>query len=492
MTGCATCLAEIFQRCNKFGNSPRTAPTRAQVPDPETSVHLRFDRGTIVLVGDGAESMVRALPGVLWDPRTLSFRALAHRYQDLRASLTNSAVRLHDSVMNARRPAETQRPELRPYQVASLLAWHAAGRRGVIALPTGAGKTRVALAAMAELETATLCLVPTRALLHQWRDAVAVIHAGPVGILGDGERSFAPVTLATFESALRAMPWLGNRFGLLIVDEAHHFGGGVRDEALQMCAAPARLGLTATPPEGESAALLAALIGPVVQRLAISDLTGTYLAELDACVVRVALDPEERACWEADQRRFRAVFREFSRMCPGADWNAFVAIASRTEQGRDALAAWRRMRRLVAWTRGKARAVEELTARHKDTRILIFTADNETAYAIARRFLIMPITCDIGRNERKRVLEAFGMGRLNALVSARVLNEGIDVPEAEVAIIVGGTQGQREHVQRIGRLLRPGPGKRACVYELVTVGTHEARQSTERRRGLASQDSARI
>jgi superfamily II DNA or RNA helicase len=97
----------------------------------------------------------------------------------------------------------------------------------------------------------------------------------------------------------------------------------------------------------------------------------------------------------------------------------------------------------------------------------VFTADNAAAYAIAREHLIMPITCEIGRQERERALQGFREGKLRALVSARVLNEGIDVPEAEVAIIVGSTQGEREHVQRIGRLLRPSPGKRATVYELV-------------------------
>jgi superfamily II DNA or RNA helicase len=67
-----------------------------------------------------------------------------------------------------------------------------------------------------------------------------------------------------------------------------------------------------------------------------------------------------------------------------------------------------------------------------------------------------------------------------------VLNEGIDVPDADVAIIVGGARGEREHVQRIGRLLRPVAGKRAVVYELVTMATSEARQAAERRRGLAA------
>jgi superfamily II DNA or RNA helicase len=122
--------------------------------------------------------------------------------------------------------------------------------------------------------------------------------------------------------------------------------------------------------------------------------------------------------------------------------------------------------------------------------VLVFTADNAAAYAIAREHLIMPITCEIGRRERERALLAFREGKLRALVSARVLNEGIDVPDADVAIIVGGALGEREHVQRIGRLLRPVPGKRAIVYELVTLSTSEARRAAERRRALAAPRAA--
>ena len=130
-----------------------------------------------------------------------------------------------------------------------------------------------------------------------------------------------------------------------------------------------------------------------------------------------------------------------------------------------------------------------LLARHADSRVLVFTPDNATAYAVAREHLLMPITCDISRPERACALERFRRGELRALVSARVLNEGIDVPEAEVAIVVGGTQGEREHVQRIGRLLRPREGKTAIAYELVMRRTSEVVQSRRRRAGLAPRQS---
>jgi superfamily II DNA or RNA helicase len=124
--------------------------------------------------------------------------------------------------------------------------------------------------------------------------------------------------------------------------------------------------------------------------------------------------------------------------------------------------------------------------------VLIFTADNETAYAIAREHLVMPLTCDIGRPERDDVLERFRNGDLRTLVSARVLNEGLDVPDADVAVVVGGALGEREHVQRVGRLLRPSEGKRAAVYELVTRNTIEVGQALRRRQGLVVRRSAQL
>ena len=132
----------------------------------------------------------------------------------------------------------------------------------------------------------------------------------------------------------------------------------------------------------------------------------------------------------------------------------------------------------------------ELLRAHRGQKILVFTPDNETAYTIARDHLVMPLTCDIERKERAAALDLFRNGELTVLVSSRVLNEGLDVPEASVAIVVGGSQGEREHVQRVGRILRPAPGKRAIIYELVTTGTAEVDQAARRRAGLGRRRNA--
>jgi hypothetical protein len=158
---------------------------------------------------------------------------------------------------------------------------------------------------------------------------------------------------------------------------------------------------------------------------------------------------------------FRDVMHRFRRFHPGATWDEFAKAAARTDEGRRAIAAWHRARKITAFPEAKRTMVGALLARHRAARTIVFVADNPTAYAISREHLIMPLTCDIKRKERERVLGLFKEGKLRALVSAQVLNEGLDVPDAEVGIIVAGSKGEREHVQRVGRVLRPRPGKRA-------------------------------
>lgn len=456
-------------------------------------MRLTFEHGTVV-VSEPPDLDLGFAPGLMWDPRVELWRAPARFHSDLVRALRAKKLPLDDRVRPRPSPRmpEWTTPELRPYQKGALMAWALAERRGLVVLPTGAGKTRVAVAALAELRLPALIVVPTRALLAQWHAELSRVCPDPVGIWGDGERVNGTVTVATFESAYRLMPELGARFDVLVVDEVHHFGLGARDELMEMCVAKHRLGLTATPPDPMALARLEGLMGPVVYELGVADLSGTYLAEFDRIELRLPLEPDERLKYQKDHQRFAEVFRGFAQQNPGASWADFTSIAMQSVEGRAALAAWRRSRRLLGLTRKKLAAVHEILERHRQSKVLVFTADNDAAYAIAKRELVMPITCEIRRRERARVLSAFRDGSIRALVSSQVLNEGLDVPDADVAVVVGGTRGEREHVQRIGRLLRPSPGKRATVYELVSAGTREVLQSRQRSRGLAAAHAALV
>jgi superfamily II DNA or RNA helicase len=126
-----------------------------------------------------------------------------------------------------------------------------------------------------------------------------------------------------------------------------------------------------------------------------------------------------------------------------------------------------------------------LLGRHRADRALLFTQDNATCYAVSRRFLIPAITHQTKIRERSEILERFGEGSYGAVVTSKVLNEGVDIPAANVAIVISGSGSVREHVQRLGRILRKRDGKRALLYELYTADTSEAFTSERRREHVA-------
>src|SRR3989475_2443125 len=303
---------------------------------PLSSVRLLFDRGTTLLRDLDPGFDPSAIPGVLWDPRVQAYRTPAYRYRALRRELTRRGMPFSDEVRVPQLPLGSWSPiELRPYQEAALWAWELAQRRAVVVLPTGSGKTRLALAAMARAGSSALCLVPTRILLAQWLHHIKRTYAGPVGCYGDGAHELAALTVATFESAYRHMDRLGNRFDLLVVDEAHHFGCGLRDEALEMSIAPARLGLTATPPRDAAVAeRLVELVGPTAYELPIGDLAGTFLSGFASVTLPLDLTAAGRQAYEGWRTALRAVHAQCRRVAPAPGWGELAGAGARAVEGR--------------------------------------------------------------------------------------------------------------------------------------------------------------
>jgi superfamily II DNA or RNA helicase len=451
-------------------------------------MRIRFDRGTLVLEAEGDGEDPSQIPGATWDDDVRAWRAPAASHADVLVRCADRRVRISDEIAPARITGGWSLPQLRWYQTRALDAWAAAGRRGVIALPTGSGKTLVAIAAIARLAVATLIIVPTRVLLDQWARALALVYPNPIGRLGDGDHQILPLTVATYASAAIWAPRIGDQFGFVVVDEAHHVGAWCPSEVLEMLPAAARLGLTATPPE--TATTLAAHVGDVVYALSIDDLSGDALAPYELRTVPIALVPEERVRYRVMRSRFASAYRDHAQQFGRGDWNEFMRAVLRSPDARDGFEAWRTYRSLLAYSEGKRSAVREILARHAGERTLVFTSDNATAYTIARELLIMPITHEIDRKERAQVLAKFRTGELSVLVSSQVLDEGLDVPDADIAIIVGGTASARRHVQRIGRVLRPRAGKRAIIYELATEESTELGYVQRRRAGLSDRHRA--
>ena len=453
---------------------------------------LSWYAGTLEL--RGLERDAAPPPGCAWDERDACHRAPACGYADLVLWARDQGHALEDKARRYQELAQGARglPPSRPFQTEALDAWRKARGRGVVVLPTGAGKTHVALRAIDDRRRSALVVAPTLDLVRQWHD---LLHAafggddgmGAIGVLGGGQHEVQALTVSTYDSAWAHMEHLGARFGLVVFDEVHHLCAESYAQAARLCLAPYRLGLTATPERADGReALLAALVGPIVYRKEIDELEGEWLAEYDVVRLEVTLSDADRAAYDAARAEYRAfVHKSGVRLSSPQGWSELIKRAARSAEGRAALAAHRRQRALAFAAPQKLDEVERLLTQHAGARTLIFTDDNATAYAIARRFLVPVITHQTKVRERSAVLHAFSDGTLPILATSRVLNEGVDVPDAQVAIIVSGTGSVREHVQRLGRVLRRREGKRAVLYEIVTADTGEAHTSDRRRDHVA-------
>src|SRR6187551_202514 len=186
-------------------SSARQSPATLDPPPATASaVTLTFVGGTIELRGVAADAA--KLPGCLWDARTACFRAPAAAYADLRRALAAGAE--GGLVVDDRARGYTElergalvRREPRPYQAEALAAWQARRHRGVVVLPTGAGKTWVACLAIDDRRRSTLVVAPTLDLVRQWYDVLRTTFGVPVGVVGGGEYQVLPLTVSTYDSA---------------------------------------------------------------------------------------------------------------------------------------------------------------------------------------------------------------------------------------------------------------------------------------------------
>ena len=442
---------------------------------------MSYERGTVRIDGDVH------VPHAVWDSRSGCYRALAYKYRDIVEYLRSSGVEFEDNViMNVIPcPIFDAKIELRDYQKKAVERWMI-GKRGVIVLPTGAGKTHVALEIIKRLSVSTLVIVPTLALVEQWKERLSIF--GEVGEFSGRRKELKPVTVTTYDSAYINAEQLGDKFLLLVFDEVHHLPAESYRQIAEMSIAPYRLGLTAIPEREDGLhRLLPELVGGIVFEMSPKDLAGRYLADYEVRRIYVPLDEDEKRRYEEKAKKFRDyVLSRGIRLENLEDFRRMVMLTGIDEDAYEALRAWDEAKRIAFNSKNKLRKLRELLEQHRNDKIIIFTRHNDLVYRISRAFLIPAITHRTDRKERDEILRKFREGVYRAIVTSQVLDEGVDVPDANVGIIVSGTGSSREFIQRLGRLLRPKNGK-AILYELVSKETGEVKVSRRRKRVLKSQ-----
>lgn len=452
--------------------------------DETHSVTLTFHEGTLVVNGL-SHDLTQSLPFLLHDPRTNNFRCEAIHYRSLIQGLVSLKISFKDAAKVYQNQAWVTKDARQPfpYQLEALESWWSKKSRGVVVLPTGTGKTFLAVLAIIRMQRPTLVVTPTIDLMNQWHTVLTASLGVPVGMMGGGTHEIHDVTVTTYDSAHIHLAKWGNKFGFLVFDECHHLPGSVYSNIAIGSIAPFRLGLTATPERTDgNESMLEHLIGPFVFRKEIGELAGSYLASYESEIIHVDLSEDEKIDYENARKLYRdyLVKRGISLRDPSG-WQRFLAESSRFQEAKKAYDAFRLQKKIALHSKAKIDVLENLLLKHANDPCIIFAGDNAMVYAISRRFLIPAVTHETKAKERKQTLDKFKSGEYLAVVTNKVLNEGVDVPSAGVGIVLSGSGTVREHVQRLGRILRKYKDKQAILYEVISRNTSEELTSQRRR-----------
>jgi superfamily II DNA or RNA helicase len=471
-------------------------------------VTLTYDKGTIVIDG------LAHLPFAVLDPRTNVLRALALHYSDIIQYLKQSGIEYSDHVMSEELmmlPSSSVTPSaplsLRDYQQRAVDNWMRAGLRGCVVLPTGSGKTIIGVRAIEKASSASLIVVPTLDLMDQWTATLSKYFPNiRIGNLGGGNDDIQSITVSTYDSAYIRAPFIGNKFSLVIFDEVHHLAAlGYRTIAEQM-ATPYRLGLTATiEREDDLHRDLPRLVGEVVFQASPDELAkNKHLASYEIERRMVELLPEELEEYQRNMSIYQQGLKKLTFQRYALSLEKLIIMSGRNRTAREALLARNRAMNIALNSRAKLDELREILAENKGIKTIIFTQHNSLVYEISDKFLIPLITHKTIKEERQDVLKGFKEGRYMAIVTSKVLDEGVDIPDAELGIILSGTGSAREFIQRLGRLLRPKlinnnntssnrdstvaggykSYKKARLIEIISSETKETITSARRKRAL--------
>ncbi len=461
----------------------------------QSKLSLNFERGTLLLKTPHQELIKQISQNIpiSYDPRVSAWRCDALYYTAIRNTALQAGWRLEDNVSKWREVKWQQPalPPLREEQQQAVDRWMNT-KRGVIVMPTGTGKTEIALTIMQNLAVCALIVAPVRDLMYQWHRRILQGLGYDAGIIGDNTYLVHPVSVITYDSACIHMEKLGRFFQLIVFDECHHLPGEMRREAALMCAAPFRMGLTATPERSDGRQKdLDWLIGPVVYHLPIAKVKGNTLADYEIIRIPVHLSQEEQDTYNACSKCVRDYMMRKNKQETETggtfQWQDLMAETGKDPGARAVQKAYYKMQSIQDRAEEKLRVLEDLFRLHLGERILIFTGSNRMAREISCRFLVPCLLNHCQKKERLDILDGFRDGGYPALVANQVLDEGVDIPAAKVAVVVGGSASTRQAKQRLGRILRKSGSKQGILYEVVCEDTGEVQRSRDRRSSDAYQ-----
>lgn len=430
--------------------------------------------------------------------RTVSW-AVAIADAFLQAGASREAVEkwyasLEDEIQRLRNIRVLPRYELYPHQVPAIQSWVEAGHLGILSLPTATGKTVLGIEAIRERVEAGcerfLVLVPSRLLQAQWlREIREKLYLPRLSVwAGSPSTHGSGIWIMTLQQAAKVGGPLGltRHFDLTIVDEVHHTLTGKADgfaSVVSRVRTDAALGLSATLPD----AMAEEVLGPVVHSLDFRK------AILEGHIPRFSMTFTPCPVAEDDRRDYAALTRQMAEREP--------RIRAKAEQDGAFLETldgepWS-VEDYLQWLKPSPSTADEVIGQYlhldskregvlRDSRPKIDVAAQEIRDRLGDRVgFVMADRVDfadaihgllrdvpgflahgqMGRRERDAAIERIRNARRRALlVSARLADEGLDVPQASIAFNVSSPSTMTNLVQRLGRILRPAEGKPKPVF----------------------------
>jgi superfamily II DNA or RNA helicase len=446
-------------------------------------VTLRYHKGTIVIKG------LETLPYATRDSRSNSLVSYGINYKKITEYLKAKNVEYVDHVADLLPLGQLLKVKvnLRDYQNEAIQSW-IQEKMGSIVLPTGAGKTIIGLKIIEMINAPTLIVVPTLDLIKQWTQILSQTFNIEIGNIGGGTENIQAITVSTYDSAYIKAQSIGNKFLLIVFDEVHHLPAPSYRLIAETFIAPYRLGLTATlEREDHLEADFPYLIGKTTFQITAKELAkNNYLANYVIERKQTSMSEEEYQKYKENMAVYYTCLRKIGlKMNSFSSFKRLIMISSRNNLARRALVARNKANDIALNSRSKLDEIRKILSENKNIKTIIFTQHNKLVYDISNAFLIPFITYKSSKEEREDVLVGFKDGRYMAIVTSKVLDEGIDVPDAQLGILVSGTGSSREFVQRLGRLLRPkSDNQQARLIEIVSSGTSETLTSKRRQRSM--------
>jgi len=354
-------------------------------------------------------------------------------------------------------------------------------RHGVIVMPTGSGKTLIAMAIMRYFHVRTAIIVPTIALMNQWASKLRQAGVTPTRYYG-GEKRITPVTIFVINSATtnQGLKYLRESFDFIIADEVHHLGSTTNRQLLPIIEEkPVAMGLTSSLKRADGMDARITRIMPVVYKMSFTEARERgQIANLHIEEVGIRLTKEEfeeyqkltdtiRTNWLYFRSRGVTSFNELTRRY-ATDVRALALLSA---------VANRKV--LLSKAVNKVAAVVKIIEYHYDEKVLLFSESIDSVDIVQRELKKEGVYCGTfhsnnDQSTNMRNLRAWSEGRFNCLLSCRSLEEGLDVPSVRVAIMMSSGSSDRQFIQRMGRVLRPKKGTTSIVYVVYAQGTLEA------------------